>query len=345
VALSLAPAPLQAESIPGAKLSPEIAAPALTYPNALATGELTKAWNLLSAQSRTCLTAPQWEAAFRTPPPTSKTLASALLRAFASAETPPLLADVSVGPDQSLIQVSGSVQISYQLVLVKDPAGWRIDLLASDHLNSLQAAGLFLDLVRESATAPRSRLPNAPSGLTVARALLASEVKQYEILQAEVQQDRAQVTVGAEIPVNLVLRATRVGPGRGVDMMNPLVEVSFTSPHPLRLHCPADLQEGVSYAMNRNLAGKRRTEIGSPANVPLIFESTLHTANPADTGESWADPSRHPDGNFVLFADGSLRSVLQKPSFEVTPAQAQPGAPQRPVGQLAPSLRPRPEPR
>ena len=377
VALALSAAPLHAAPPPPAGVPPEVAGPALDYANALATGDLARSWNLLSPESQQKITAIQWEAAFSTPAPARKAIAGALLRALASSEQPPLVADVLPGAQEALIEVKGVVQIAHQLVLVKTPDGWRIDLSATDRLNSADAGRLFLDTVRDSAVrdSDQPRQSSAPSGLALARLLLASKPKAYHLVAGEMQRDRAQVTVEAQVPVNLVLRAKRAGPGWLVDIKDPLLDVDFTSADPLldagaaadestcqqhlqqlagalRMylassddrfpdpdrwldqiqpylshsahdHCPADPGEGVSYAMNRNLAGKRRSEVGNPSSTPLLFESTLHSANPSDAGNSWADPPRHPRGNLVLFADGSVRFSPKKPSFGVTQAQPQ----------------------
>ena len=112
-------------------------------------------------------------------------------------------------------------------------------------------------------------------------------------------------------------------------------------PAGISLHCSADTEEGISYAMNSNVAGKKRGRIANPSNTPLLYESTLHTGNPAGAGEGWPAPAFHAGGNMVLYADGSVRITLEKPSFVVT--EAKPGArtkaPARPV---PPSTRPRP---
>jgi prepilin-type processing-associated H-X9-DG protein len=102
------------------------------------------------------------------------------------------------------------------------------------------------------------------------------------------------------------------------------------------LHCPSDPKAGISYAYNANLEGKRQAEIASPATTPMVFASTLHGTNPADTGESWPDTVRHPDGNMVLFVDGTVRPVLRKPRFDVTLRPPQPPSARAP---RAPSLR------
>jgi prepilin-type processing-associated H-X9-DG protein len=107
-------------------------------------------------------------------------------------------------------------------------------------------------------------------------------------------------------------------PDRWLDQIRPYISPS------LDLHCPADPYAGISYAMNRNLAGKRRREVANQNGTPLLVESILHTANPADTGESWAEPPRHPGGNLVLFVDGSVRLLRKKIAFDVT--EAPPGA-------------------
>ncbi len=361
--------PLPADSVP-----PEIAHAAESYANALAAGDLKTSWALLSSGSRAQITAPEWESAFARAPSARKPPQSALLKALGTAPTPPAVIDVLPRADEALVHVGGSVQITRQIVLVREEAGWRVDLLASDRLNSRQAGQIFLDAIREEATAavPR-RAGTAPASPSLLRALFAPQAKHYRVLQADVEQDRAQVTVAADIPVSLVLRTFRVGPGWTVDLTRPMLAVDPTSsdplgdavaaaskatcedqlrrlaraiqmyaassddmfpdpdrwldqirpylPHPPELHCPADPVAGVSYAMNRSLAGKRRRDIGNQGSTPLLFESTLHTQNPADAGESWAHPGRHPGGSLVLFADGSIRGAPKKPSFGVVGAK------------------------
>ncbi len=90
--------------------------------------------------------------------------------------------------------------------------------------------------------------------------------------------------------------------------------------------------------MNRNLAGKRRSQVADPSSTPLLFESALHTANPSDTGESWPEPALHGDGNLVLYVDGSVRAVKRKPSFAVKEGKG------RPATRAVPTLRLPPNP-
>ena len=381
------PAPLPAASIP-----PEIANAARTYANALAAEDLKTSWGLLSSESRTQITAVEWENAFTRRPSVPKPPPTTLLRALATSPTPPSVVEVLTRAEEALVHVAGSVQITQQIVLVREPAGWRVDLAASDQLNSREAGRIFIDAIREESTAAASPRPGTPSGgPSLLRALFAPQAKDYRVLEADVERDRAQVTVVAEIPVSLVLRAFRIGPGWTVDLSKPMLTIDATSPDPLKkavaaadktncedqlrrlakaiqmyaagsddmfpdaerwldqvraylpqppgVHCPADTVEGVSYAMNRDLAGKQRREIGKQDTTPLLFESSLHTDNPADAGESWADPARHPGGNLVLFVDGSIRAASKKPSFAVvkaTPGTRPRAVPGRPAVRIPP---------
>jgi hypothetical protein len=363
----------------GAPTPPEIGQTAVAYANALAVGDLATAWNLLSTESRTQVPLPAWENAFRQAPASRKAAPNAILRALATAPTAPVISGVLPRAEETLIQIGGSVQITQQVALVREAPGWRVDLASSDLPNSRQAARTFLDAVRADAAVSRATTSSEDS-LALLRTLFAAEAKDYRVLEARLEgEERAQVTVAAEVPVNVVLRACRVGPGWAVDIARAVVPVDATSPDPLKeaaaledqgaceeqlrqlaraiqmyaaasddmfpdpgrwldqirdylpgpaqgearppVHCPADAREGISYAMNLNLAGKRRREIGSPAATPVLFESTLHSDNPADAGQSWADPPRHPGGNAVLFADGTVRTVGRKPSFYVTVAR------------------------
>jgi hypothetical protein len=157
-------APLQGDSVP-----PEIAGTALGYTNALVSGDVSAAWNLLSSQSRSQITRAQWQDAFGRAPMVRKPPANALVKAFAAAETAPVAQDVLLSSDEALVQVGGSVQITQQLVLVKQSDGWRVDLAASDRLNSLEAAQLFLDAVRAEAGGPAAQRSLQPqqAGLAI----------------------------------------------------------------------------------------------------------------------------------------------------------------------------------
>jgi prepilin-type processing-associated H-X9-DG protein len=391
VTTELSSAPLPAERVP-----PDIADTARTYANALAAGDLRAAWDLLSSESHSYVTAPEWERAFAGRPSVPKPPPNTLLKALTTAPTPPTVIDVFVRTDEALIHVGGTVQVTQQIVLARESAGWRVDLAASDRLNSHEAGQVFLDAVREETNPAALRRPGTPSNTpSLLRALLGPHAKDYRVLEADVEQDRAQVTVAAEVPVSLVLRGFRAGPGWTVDLARPVLSVDATSadplgdavgaadkstcedhlrqlakaiqmyaaasddmfpdpdrwldqvrnylPHPPGVHCPADPIEGVSYAMNRNLAGKRRREVGNQAATPLLFESTLHTENPADAGASWTAEPRHPGGSLVAFVDGSVRASPSKPSFSVV--EAPPGGRSRAVPTRPPvRVPPRPAP-
>ncbi len=379
-AVDLSAAVLSADSVP-----PEIAQPALAYANALTAGDRQTAWDLISAQSRSAIDLVEWERAFLKSPPPRKPPVNALLQSLTAGPNPATVIDVLPRTDEALIQVGGAIQITQQIVLLPEPDGWRVDLAASDRLNSLTAAQAFLDALREQS---QSKKQGPPGGRTapmaspsMLRLLFAPYATDYQVQSADVEQDRAQVALVAEVPVNLVLRAVRSGPGWTIDTTRSTLPIDATSPDPLgdaiaatngiacleqlrqlatainayadasgdmfpdpdhwldqvrnylpsppNLHCPADTEAGISYAMNENLRGKRRSQVGSPATTPLLFESTLHTDNPADGGQSWAMPPRHPMGNIVLYVDGSVRPSFDPPSFQVT--RAKPG--QRPAGQ------------
>jgi hypothetical protein len=390
VATTVAAAPLPPDAVP-----PEIATPALSYANSLARGNPAHAWDLLSSESRAGITAAQWRAAFQRRPTVLKPPASALLRALATQGGEALVGDVLAGPDEALVEVRGSVKVPMHVVLVRESAGWRVDLAASDRLNSRAAVQTFLEVLRDEARAAQPRrMPQAipDANIPLLRAVLASEVREYQILGAEIEGNRAQVALQAAVPVNLVLRTHRVGPGWMVDFSRPLVPVDTTSQDPLQeaaaaadrmaceenlrqlaravlmyasasgdrlpdpdrwlqqirphlprsagLHCPGDPTPGISYAMNRNLAGRRTQNISNRnrAATVLLFESTLHTANPADTGQSWADPPRHPGGNLVAYLDGSVRLAAARPDFTIA---RQPAA----TGRGGTAVRPRTQPR
>ncbi len=366
----------------------EVAAVALDYTQALVRGDMRTSWNLLSAASRAANDIAHWEASFATGAASRPPAPNAILKALATANPPATANKTLVLGSEALIEVKGSVEIGRTVVLVKEGNRWLVDLAASDEVNSQEAAQTFLEAIADDAGVSAQRPVRTPqTSLPMLRTLLAPEAKDYRVSQTEMRGDRAYVTVVADLPVTLVLRAKRQGPGWQVDLARPLVTTNPTSADPLNeavgsikqsdcqdqlrrlgqaiqmysslsedllpdpdrwieqirpylsgppaLHCPADATEGVSYAMNRNLAGKKRSEIGNPAMTPLLYESSLHTANPADRGESWQTPTRHADGNMVLYVDGSVRPSEQPPSF--TPTAFQPAgargtiSPRRPI--------------
>jgi hypothetical protein len=100
-------------------------------------------------------------------------------------------------------------------------------------------------------------------------------------------------------------------PARWLDQIRPFIQ------GPATLHCPTDSTPGTSYAMNRNLAGKKLHQIANPALTVMFYESALHGGSPTDLGQSWPEPARHSEGNLVAYADGSVRPVAIKPPFDV----------------------------
>lgn len=374
-------APVRAEVAVGDEAAAAIAETALAYCNALADSDLTTSWQLLSWRSRSEMTAVQWEESFRVQPRARTIPASALLQRLAGGETPAEVGELLVTPKEALAQVSGVVRITQEIVLVKEGDRWLVDLSASDELNARAAAEQYLEAVRADVRgASDARTPGrAGADMSILQIMLAPEARDYYVLEAGIQGDRAHVTLACDLPVSAVVRAVRLGPGWIVELSpRAVVSIDPMSSDPLRaamdstyrttcqeqlqklsrafdmygaasddrlpdpdrwvemvrpfmppdlsLHCPADPSPGISYAMNRNLAGKRRSQIARPSTTPLLFESTLHTDNPCDTGESWPAPAVHSDGSLVLYVDGSVRPMTRKPLFDVEEGEpARPG--------------------
>jgi hypothetical protein len=342
---------------------------AADYANALARNQRGEAYNMLSTGSRSGVTLAQWEQSFEQKRPgVRKPPANAVLRAMATAESTPKIGDVVVHGDEAFTAVSGVIPISRTIALVKEGGAWKVDLQATDRLGGRQAAESFLDAIRAESAASQSRQGQEAS-LPLLRSLLATEASNYRVTDSNIEGDRAQVTVTSDVPVNLVLRATRVGPGWSVDLSRPLVPLDISASDPLQqavalsdrsaceeqmqalvhavqmyatssddmlpnpsrwseqvrpflqgpatLHCPTDSAPGISYAMNRNLAGKKLHQIANPALTVMFYESTLHGNSPADLGQTWPKPARHPEGNLVAYVDGSVRPVSMKPPFDV----------------------------
>lgn len=359
-----------------AEIPEDLSSVALSYANALAERQAAFAYDLLSSETRSKVSPGKWQSALakttaaRTPPATT------LLRSLAAASDQAPLGDILIRPDrleEALVELSGSVEVTQQLVLVRESVGWRVDLDASDQLNARAAAQTFLDALREEAASSAGRgSPGGPtpSGMSVLRALLGPQAADYQVVAWKVEGDGAEVTLAAQVPVALVLRGVRAGPGWTIDLNRPLLPVEADSGDPLkqatavsdeaacqenlqqlvraiemyteafdgmlpdpdrwldlvrpylpetaRLNCPAEAEPGVGYAMNRNLKGWQRGEVANPALVPMLYESTLRTANPAGIRDGWPVPSRHPGGNLLAFVDGSIRSMTVAPSFSVS---------------------------
>lgn len=376
-----------------AQAPPEVATAAMKYAEALVKGDLAAAWQLLSSQSKTGMNAIQWEEEFRSLPAARPPAGNALLKALAQADPPATIGPVRIVKGESLIAVSGTVEITEQLVLVKEGTAWLVEAAASDELNVKQAAIDFMEAVRnDTGAAPTPRPVRTPtSSLPMLRVMLAPEAKDFHIADTVIQGNRATVTLSCKLPVSMVLRAVRSGPGWVVDLTRPMVSTNPTSPDPLKeaadaamqtacqeqlrrlargiqmyaaasaellpdpdrwldqiqpylpegatAHCPADTAAGVSYVMNRNLQGKKNSEIGNPATTILLYEAKAGGKNPADTGEAWPTPAVHATGNNVLYLDGSVRPGIAKPSFALGERPRPAATPPRPMGQTPPRAR------
>jgi len=363
---------------------------AVAYANALALGNAHRGWELLSAASKQGMEETQWQRVVEARPAAMKAQPMSILRAIVMAPEAPVVSDVLTREGDSYMEVKSNVQITQRVVVVKEGTGWRVDLAASDKLNARDAGEIFLAAVRDDALGSQNRAARAPaSALPLLRAVFAPQAKDFKVVRVEGDQTRADVVVGAEVPVSLVVRASRSGAGWVVDFTRPLsTDVDMASPHPLqdaveasvksacqeqmrqlasaiqmyaassddmlpdpkrwldqvspflpqpaRLHCPSDPKSGISYAMNSNLAGKRRRDVGNQGQVPLLFESTLHVANASDAGQSWPTTAWHDGGPMVLYLDGQVKQAPTKPSFEAP--KAIPGA--RPAGPARPQTRP-----
>jgi len=376
--------------IKGQDVPSDVATAAATYANTLAGGNTSAAWNLLSEASRKEVDAATWRRAFERRSVVNTPPAAALAKALAAGEPGPTVGEVLLRPEDALVAVKGTVPITKTVVMVREKEGWRVDLRASDEVNTREAARDFLGAVREDTAASQGRSARGgqtpEASLSVLRVVLEPQAKNYKVEEAEVDGNRAQVTLVAEVPVNVVLRATRSGAGWAVDLSRPVVPIDSTADNPLQeaaaymdraaceeqlrqlvrgiqmyaagsddmlpdpdrwldqirpylpsgltAHCPRDASAGVSYAFNANLKGKRLREVANPAMVPMLYESKLHTKNPADTGQSWAE-QRHADGNLVAFVDGNVRAAMSPLAFQVTVTstpRGRPSVPRRPQG-------------
>ena len=83
---------------------------------------------------------------------------------------------------------------------------------------------------------------------------------------------------------------------------------------------------GTGYALNRFYANGLSYTRAEPAPTSvMIFDSTLETPNASDFGQSWPRQSVHQSGrtwgNNVLFVDGHVELLAQKPVFRAFTAQ------------------------
>jgi len=83
------------------------------------------------------------------------------------------------------------------------------------------------------------------------------------------------------------------------------------------LACPSDSGGSNGYAFSRALGGKRLSDVRSPTEVPMVYESTAGRPNAADDGSSWPTKLRHRSGNHCAFVDGNVQALKRKPGFAV----------------------------
>ena len=237
-----------------------------------------------------------------TPRPTRTTESSLpMLRVMMTPEAKDFyLLDASVSGDRAEITVACDIPVSVVLRTVRSGGGWMVDMARP--------------IVNTNPTSPDPLKEAAESSIQTTcqdqLRQLAQALQMYAAANNDMLPD----------------------PDHWMDRIRPFVGESGL------LHCPADKTPGVSYAMNRNLAGKKRSLIANAPTTPMLYESTLHTANSADTGESWPTEAFHAAGNTVAFVDGSVRPMAAKPSFEVTEG----ARPAPSVGQPQPSVRRQP---
>jgi hypothetical protein len=290
-----------AASLPADLVPRDIAGVAGDFANALAGGKAAQAWDLLSSESRSKLTASQWEQAFAQTSVTRRPPPAALVRVLATEATSAELGQVLARPTESLIELKASIDITRQLVLVREPAGWRVDLAASDQLNARHAAEVFLDAIREDAAAgPRPVRTAASASLPLLRTMLAPEASNYRAVRAELEGDRANVTLQASIPVNLVLRAVRVGPGWTIDLSRPVLPLDTTVPDPLQAAADLDNKNACEAQLRQLAAAVRMYAAASDNMLPdpdrwleqvrpyLPASPSLHCPSDPNAGTSYA---------------------------------------------------------
>ncbi len=269
----------------GGQVAAEVAEPAISYVEALATGNPRQAWDLLSSASRAKMSPVEWEEAFAPGPP-RRPAPHALLRALASEEKPPEIPAVHVRPGEALVQLSGAIPITRQVVLVRESVGWRVDLSATDELSSREAALRFLEiLTAEGAASPRPGQMVPAANLPLMRSVLAAEATGYQAVAAEdLGDNRMLVTLRAEVPVDLVLRQTRAGPGWMVDTARPLVTVDTTAEDPLAA-AAASFEQSACEEQLRQLARAMQMYLAASDGRfpdPDRWLDQLHRFLPAD---------------------------------------------------------------
>ena len=78
-------------------------------------------------------------------------------------------------------------------------------------------------------------------------------------------------------------------------------------------HCPSVIHFG--YSMNSNLDALSMNRVKATMTTPLFFDSSALQQFQHDSGTSWPRDARHPIGNAVLFDDGHVKFMKQKPIF------------------------------
>lgn len=78
-----------------------------------------------------------------------------------------------------------------------------------------------------------------------------------------------------------------------------------------QFHCPETPKSQFSYAFNISLSGKdgNQFEVDYLRSTPMVYESTLMVKNASDNVASLPMPPRHPEGNIIAFADGTVKQI------------------------------------
>ena len=81
-----------------------------------------------------------------------------------------------------------------------------------------------------------------------------------------------------------------------------LANPSQTFAQPDEMRCPSVGHNG--YAMNREVSGKRLSDIKDRGHTPLFYDSAVETPNSNDNFSSLPIPGRHSSRNNVIYMDG-----------------------------------------
>jgi len=123
------------------------------------------------------------------------------------------------------------------------------------------------------------------------------------------------------------LRHTQLARAFGASRYNPFPQVHRIRTHEAQYHI--DLRHRISYMSGASLSFERFGSYQNYASFPTVFDSTSAQPNASDFGASYVVNGAHPiwrrgRGTNVLFFDGHVKWMQEKPVFRAVKSDAPP---------------------